>query len=249
MIGIVSGAGPLAGLDVAKKIIEETLAETDQEHLPVMLYSMPHQIPDRSSFLLGQNSLNPGMPIGDLFLKLEKAGCTIAAIACNTAHAQPIFDEAMQVLKNGDSSLQVLNIIDLTIEYIINNSQAKKIGILSTTGSRQQGLYKHPLLNRGYEVIEPLAQTQEKVHDAIYNASYGIKASSSPISDQALGNLKEAMQELIHHGAETLVLGCTELPLAIQQPTFGDTPIVDPNRILARALIAKFNPEKLKQSI
>src|SRR5690554_4320241 len=115
MIGIVSGAGPLAGVDVARKIIEETIAQTDQEHLPVLLFSIPAEIPDRSSFLLGRDSRNPGGPIGQLFLRLEQAGASVAAIACNTAHAEPIFAEVRESMAAGDSTLNVLHIIEETV--------------------------------------------------------------------------------------------------------------------------------------
>ena len=54
MIGIVGGVGPLAGLDVFKKIIEETVVQKDQEHLPVLLMSYPHLIVDRTEYLLGK---------------------------------------------------------------------------------------------------------------------------------------------------------------------------------------------------
>jgi aspartate racemase len=50
MIGIVGGVGPLAGLDIFKKIIEETIATKDQDHIPVILSSQPQRIADRTAF-------------------------------------------------------------------------------------------------------------------------------------------------------------------------------------------------------
>ena len=41
MIGIVGGVGPYAGLDLAKNIFDNTLAETDQQHLPLVMLSLP----------------------------------------------------------------------------------------------------------------------------------------------------------------------------------------------------------------
>lgn len=46
-IGIVGGVGPHAGLDLTRKLFDQTRAEADQEHLPVMLYSFPDRIGER----------------------------------------------------------------------------------------------------------------------------------------------------------------------------------------------------------
>ena len=54
-IGIVGGAGPYAGLDLAQKILQQTRAKNDQDYLPTLLISTPDQIEDRTSFLLGEN--------------------------------------------------------------------------------------------------------------------------------------------------------------------------------------------------
>jgi aspartate racemase len=86
MIGIVGGVGPLAGLDIFKKIIEETVATKDQEHVPVVLSSQPHRIADRTAFLLGKENQNPAIALKDILLELDKAGARVAAIPCNTSH-------------------------------------------------------------------------------------------------------------------------------------------------------------------
>lgn len=246
MIGIISGAGPLAGLDVAKKLIEETVASRDQEHLPVLLFSLPAHIPDRVDFLMGKSSANPGYAIGQLFLQSEKAGATVAAIACNTAHANPIFGEVYNCLEAENSQLQILHLIEVTVEHLDTNYSKGKVGVLSTIGTRRQSLYKDPLIQAGFEVLEPSDKTQERVNDVIFHTEFGIKAQSSPVTEKATTTLMEAMEELVQNGAEVIILGCTELPLAITSKHIGSTPIVDPNRVLARKLIEIYAPDKLK---
>lgn len=247
MIGIVSGAGPLAGLDVARKIIEETRALTDQEHLPVLLFSLPEQIPDRTDYLAGKVKENPGGPITDLFLRLEQAGATVAAIACNTAHSEPIFGVVRQKLAAANSHLNVLNLIEETVSEIVSHFEhATKIAVLSTDGSRQQQLYSRPLTGAGFQVLEPDDVLQKKVHGAIYHPVHGIKAQSSPVHPRAVQDLRQAMDLLIDQGAEAILLGCTELPLAISGQEYRDLPIIDPNRLLARRLIAAYTPGKLR---
>lgn len=248
MIGIVSGAGPLAGLDVARKIIEETLAGTDQEHLPVLLFSVPEEIPDRSSFLLGQIEENPGGPIGDLFLRLEAAGATVAAIACNTAHADPIFDQVRARLKAHHSRLEIIHIIENTIAAIraACDPATTAIGVLGTNGTHRLKLYSTPLNAAGYRVLIPDDHQQEQVHGSIYHPEYGVKAQSSPVDPRAVRGLGEVMDSLIEQGAGVLVLGCTELPLAITGDHYKGVPLIDPNRLLARQMIAAFAPDKLR---
>ena len=63
MIGIIGGVGPTAGADLLQKITEETIAGKDQEHLPVILYSIPNKIEDRTLFLQGKIKENPGCQI------------------------------------------------------------------------------------------------------------------------------------------------------------------------------------------
>ncbi len=247
MIGIVSGAGPLAGLDVARKIIEETRAATDQEHLPVLLFSLPEQIPDRTDYLVGKVKENPGGPIADLFLRLEQAGTTVAAIACNTAHSEPIFGVVRQKLAAANSHLNVLNLIEETVSEIVSRFEpATKIAVLSTDGSRQQQLYSRPLTGAGFQVLEPEPEFQKKVHGAIYHPVHGIKAQSSLVHSQAVQDLRQAMDLLIDQGAEAILLGCTELPLAVTGQEYRGVPIIDPNRLLARRLIAAYSPRKLR---
>ena len=62
MIGIVGGVGPYAGLDLQQKILEQTKATADQDHLGIISWSEPGIIPDRTAFLLGETPLNPALP-------------------------------------------------------------------------------------------------------------------------------------------------------------------------------------------
>ena len=52
IIGIVGGVGPYAGLDLTEKIFGQTIASSDQEHLPVALLSLPERIEDRTRYLV-----------------------------------------------------------------------------------------------------------------------------------------------------------------------------------------------------
>ena len=91
-IGIVGGAGPYAGLDLAQKILEQTIAEKDQDYLPTLLISTPDKIEDRTRFLLGEITSNPAHSIFRNLCDLNTLGASVVGIPCNTAHAPAIKD-------------------------------------------------------------------------------------------------------------------------------------------------------------
>ena len=59
MIGIVGGVGPYAGLDLMRKVFDQTLAGGDQEHVDALLFSLPSGIADRTEYLEGRVEQNP----------------------------------------------------------------------------------------------------------------------------------------------------------------------------------------------
>ncbi|WP_293298329.1 amino acid racemase [Pedobacter sp. UBA4863] len=247
MIGIVGGVGPLAGLDVFKKIIEETDVQKDQDHLPVLLMSYPHLIVDRTEYLLNKIDVNPAYALADIIKKLADNGVTAAAIPCNTAHAQAIFSVVEQELAKNKVNIKLLHLVKETVNQIKLNAPNAKVAVLSTTGTRNTGLYKNILVDAGLTVVEPSIDWQNRVHDAIYDPTYGIKAFSSPVKEKAVQELQQCIDVLIQENATHFILGCTELPLAFPETSYKGIPLIDPNRIIARALIREVAAEKLKK--
>ena len=97
-IGVLGGAGPYAGLDLMRKIFDQTEANCDQEHLSVIQYSLSEHIIDRTRFLLGETDENPGEAIGEIMVRMAKAGATVIGVPCNTAHSPRIMDVAVAML-------------------------------------------------------------------------------------------------------------------------------------------------------
>ena len=247
-IGIVGGVGPYAGLDLNKKIFDQTEAKTDQDHLKVILFSASADISDRTEYLLGQNRVNPAVSIFKILDKLESVGVSLAAIPCNTAHAPDIFDVIIDKLEENGNQIEVVNMIEQVITFLKHiHPNVHNVGILATNGTVQSGLYKTRLEPEGFKVLYPSKDDQLlKIHSSIYDARFGIKANSNPVTETAKKGVIEGIEKLIRRGAECIILGCTELPLAIRVPKIRDISIIDPTLILARALINKVAPEKLK---
>jgi aspartate racemase len=240
--------GPAAGTDMASKVTEETLAGCDQGHCRLLLYSAPGDIPDRTSYLLGHSSSDPAAPIAEALVRMAGAGVTVAAIACNTAHADPIDRAVRERLKRDAPELKLLHMIDETVEALTQIApNAAAVGILGTQGTYRFRLYENRLRKTGHACIIPPKEIREgPLHDAIYHPEYGIKANPRHVSEQARENILIAARALRDRGAEAVILGCTELPLAVPDDTVASLPTVDPGRAAARALIRAAFPDRLR---
>jgi aspartate racemase len=244
IIGIVGGVGPAAGLDLFQKILDNTIADKDKEHIPVLLASLPHLIEDRTEYLLGNRKKNPAKGIVKVINKLEAAGANIIGIPCNTAHAPQIFNK---VIKHINPDLILVNMIEETVKHIKKTyPEITKIGVLATTGSYKIELYKLYLEKEKLNYIIPDKAIRMQIQDAIYDQEFGIKAVSNPVSSKSQFILNEAIQHLILKGAETIVLGCTELALAIPVNKCS-VPLIDPANILARKLVKLYDRDKLRK--
>jgi len=244
----VGGVGPYAGIDLLKKVFDHTRAGADQEHVDALLFSLPSCIVDRTEFLEGREKENPAHAIYKVLSQLEEAGATVAGIPCNTAHAAPIFDLIIEKLKAGGSRMKLMHMIRETMAYMQSTlPDIARIGVLSTTGTYRSGIYQDALVSAGYEAIRPTEEMQEEwIHPAIYHPVYGIKSISNPLHPQALASLENGLNHLRLKGAEAVILGCTEIPMAFAQLENTEIPAIDPTAILARALIQHAFPEKLK---
>ncbi|MFN0035162.1 MAG: aspartate/glutamate racemase family protein [Saprospiraceae bacterium] len=247
MIGIVGGIGPMAGADLYKKIIENTVASTDQEHLPVLMASMPNEIADRTSFLLGKVTENPAHALAKIILLLERAGTRRIGIACNTAHALPIFDVMISILKEKGSQAEIVNMIDETVRAIQSHPAGiRRVGLLCTSGTYKTRVYQSQLEAAG---LEPVLLDFEQ-HEAMpQRAIYEIKAASTNIPQEPIDLLNTAIVMLKNLGAQSIVLGCTELGMIEERLDFDGLTVFNPNLILARTLIKRAFPEKLKAPV
>jgi aspartate racemase len=235
----------MAGADAAQKIFENTNVATDQEHLDLYLTSTPRSIGDRTKFLLEGGS-NPAEGLYRNALQLIGLGASTLIVPCNTAHAPPIFDVLRKKLHDSHPEITLLHMIEETAKHIGERfPEPTTIGLLATKGTHALKTYLDALLAYPHiTLIEPTKESQERVHDAIYNQRYGIKAQA-PVSKEALAILLEEAHTLYDRGAKALILGCTELPLALTKETIS-LPLIDPTVVLARSAIKHTEPAKLK---
>ncbi|MEM1270974.1 MAG: amino acid racemase [Bacteroidota bacterium] len=239
MIGIVGGMGPRAGLDLAHKVMELTPAQHDHEHLPTVLASLPRRIPDRAPYLRGETSVNPAEAIADILGQLDHMGVTVAAIPCVTAHSAPIMTRVHERIREDGLRLKLLSFVEETIAYIQRSYPAAScIGSLSTTATIAFGVLTKPLVSAGFTAVVCDSEMQSRfVNETIYDHTYGLKADADPVTDRAREQLQQAVRQLSAKGADAIILGCTELPLALPEAEFEGVPLIDPTHAVALALI------------
>lgn len=221
VIGILGGMGPAATVDMFQKFIQFTPATCDQEHIPLIISSIP-DIPDRTSSIL-HGGESPLMAMDKRIQGLERAGAKCILIACNTAHYW--YDELKE-----RCHVDMLNIVDSTINEIIKTGKTK-IGILATDATLATHLYQTKLENQGLTCLIPEGSNQKSVMESIYLYKSGE-------IDKAEKLMLVQRDELIRRGAEVIILGCTEVPLILHR-MIKDEPTLyeDSTAALVRAAI------------
>ncbi len=225
-IGIMGGMGPMATVDLMKKIIFATPASKDQEHIP-MLVDNNSQIPDRTKAIMGQGA-SPAPEMVKTAKRLMMAGADFIIIACNTAHY--FLPEILPQI-----SIPVLSIIDVTTNSALEKG-FKFVGLLATTGTVFTGLYQKKLEASGIQCITPPTDKQHLIDDMIYQ---GVKANNENYDTRAV---KELLAEMQNAGAEAFILGCTEVPVAVSMYKLQGE-FIDATDELAKAAI-KFAKEE-----
>lgn len=219
-IGIIGGMGPLATADLFKKIILNTKAEKDQDHLRILIDNNTN-IADRTSAIL-YAAANPLPELVKSSLLLKAAGADFLIMPCNTAHYY--YDE---ITANVD--IPVLNMIKETSLYIKNNYENNTVGILATDGTINTGIYDKYFEQLNIKYVKPL-KTQHKVMEFIYEV---IKKGDYSKGTAAL---YKGIEELKEMGADVFVLACTELSAAKEIYDLQGN-MIDPLEITAKAAI------------
>ena len=245
MIGILGGMGTQAGLDFCNKLATQYRGKIDQDYPLFFLYNKSN-IPGRPESIgiqtrsLSNKSTNKVSKIKyNKVLKsllrgcklLEKNKCKFIVIPCNTAHYW--FDDLQKKV-----NISIINMPKEVFKFTKQNCKKNsKIGLLATEGTLNTGVY-HNFFNKNYDLIQP-SQTLQKqsVNKAIKLVKMGnVKAAAKAI--------KPAINSLLKMKCKKIILGCTELPIAIFAfKSFKNVKsskiFLDPNLILANSAMHK----------
>jgi aspartate racemase len=222
LLGVLGGMGPLATVDFLAKLIEETPAQRDQDHVPAIVYTVP-QIPDRPAAIVakGESPL-PAMLEG--VRVMTRAGATVIAIPCNTAHYW--YDDLVRA-----ADVPVLHIADAACDALDRREpRADAVGLMATDGTLAAGFLQERLRLRGKEaVLNTPAEQSQWVLEAIACVKRHELARAHALAIQACHALHA-------RGAQAIILACTELPVALEHaPNPYAAVMVDATRALAQA--------------
>ncbi|HEY2572681.1 MAG TPA: amino acid racemase [Verrucomicrobiaceae bacterium] len=231
LLGIFGGMGPEATANLYAEIVRLTPASRDQDHIPTLIYSFP-QVPDRTtSIQAGDPSIIPYLVEG--VTRLEKAGASFIVIPCNTAHHY--YDDMQRAVK-----IPIVHMIRETVDAVVKlHPDCKSAGLLATSGTIQSKLYEDEFLKQHIAVVHPDEAIQST---CVMKAVIGIKAGGDKRELSDL--LFTAGRDVEKKGAQIIVLGCTEIPLAFDTSR-ATVPVVNATRVLAEAAIREF--ERLKK--
>jgi aspartate racemase len=230
LLGIFGGMGPEATANLYAEIVRLTPAHKDQDHIPTIIYSLP-QVPDRTT-AIRNGSREPVPYLVEGVTRLERSGASLIVIPCNTAHF--FYDDMQRAVK-----IPIVHMIRETADAVVaRHPQCKTVGLLATSGTIQSGLYEKELRARGLTVLCPEPGMQEA---CVMKAVYGIKAGGDKKESEDL--LYTAGKSLEEKGAQVIVLGCTEIPLAFN-PQRATVPVVNATRVLAEAAIREYRQAK-----
>ncbi|MBN2753020.1 MAG: aspartate/glutamate racemase family protein [Rhodospirillaceae bacterium] len=222
MLGVLGGMGPLATVDFLAKLVAATAAETDQQHMPLLVRSVP-QIPDRSACIMhGGESPLPALRFG--LRELGRGGATVAVIPCNTAHYWA--DDLV-----GDDLPPLLHIVDAVAAHLAEVlPDGAPIAVLSTTGTRAARVYENRLDQTRWPILEATSAGAAAVASGIAMVKAGqVEAASQIFAQQVLAERAR--------GAQGVILACTEIPAALHSD---DPLVVDATDALARRCVRWF---------
>jgi len=229
MIGILGGMGTQAGLDFCSKLAKLNRGKADQKYPLFVLYNKSN-IPDRKQNLKKYNKVLKSLVEGCKFLQKNK--CKFISIPCNTAHYW--YKDLKKKIK-----IPILNMPEIVYLNAKNNlKRNSKIGLLATEATIKTGVYSH-YFNKKFLLISPNTTLQQR------NVNKSIKLVKMGKTKEAERAIKPAVNYLIKKKCKKIILGCTELPIAIfAYKSFKKAKLskifMDPNLILAEASMKKY---------
>lgn len=216
-IGLVGGLGPASTVDYYLGLVNKTRNEFGEDVYPKIVI-------DSVNMSEHINALSGGdyEKVCELLIKslsnLKAAGAEVAAITANTEHI--VWDMA-----KSHFPLPVISIIDATVNEIVRCGY-KRVLVFGTAFTLKSGLYEKTLNANGITAIIPTENDIITIGKLIYpNLENGIVI---PEDRQKMIELAE--KYIKEQNADAMLLGCTEIPLAIKPgdvsvPTLNTTEI------------------------
>jgi len=163
--------------------------------------------------------------LSDAAQSVEAGGADFLLMCTNTMHR--VASDIERAI-----SLPVIHIADATAERLVADN-VERVGLLGTRFTMERGFYKDRLTDKfGIEVLVPNADRRRLVHGIIYR-----ELCLGVIRDSSREQYLEVIDGLHKHGAQAIILGCTEIALLVQQ-AHTSVPLYDTTEIHALKAVA-----------
>ena len=221
-IGILGGMGPEATVRLFDRIVQLTPAKKDQDHLQIVIINNP-KIPDRTAAIM-EGKESPVISIQSGLDTLNDLGAQVIAIPCVSSH---YFFDDLEIPPN----ITLLNILQETAQYTINHlAGVKAVAVLGTDLTVNKNLFGEFF---GLQKVATIYPTGKEQKDIVMNSIYQIKGGEYILPRN---QLKIVANSLVRQGAEAIIAGCTEIPLALK-PCDITIPLINTIDCLAKAVI------------
>lgn len=158
--------------------------------------------------------------IEDAIRRVEAAGADFTVIVSNTMH------KTVDVIKER-VSMPILHIADVTAQAILDRG-FKTVGLMGTKFTLTQDFYKAKMeRDYGIKILIPDEDDIEFIHHVIYE-----ELDFSIFSPESSKRFAEIIEKMGSHGAEGVILGCTEILLLVKQEQ-ANIPLFDTTNLLA----------------
>ncbi|NLD35813.1 MAG: amino acid racemase [Desulfatiglans sp.] len=222
-IGILGGIGPESTVDYYREIIRAFVTGHPELAYPeIIVYSA--NMNELMGFVSTKNWPELSKWLLEKITSLHLAGAEFAAIASNTPHI--VFDEI-----SAKSPIPLLSIVEETCKTA-QEMGLKNIGLMGTKLTMEADFYKKPFISKGMSIVVPSEEEQNIIHHRLFSEiELGIIKDST--REELLSIVKRMIEE---EHIDSLILGCTELPLILTESRFG-IPFLNTSAIHCESII------------
>ncbi len=223
-IGIIGGLGPEATVDYYNGIINSFKNEKGDLFYPeIIIYSV-----NMSEFIGLMKEKKYDQAVDKVVEKAEslhRAGAEFIAITANTPHM--LFDRI-----TARSPLPLISIVEATCRECLRRG-FRKPGLMGTGFTMNATFYQDVFKKSGIEVILPSEEDKEIINHKLF-------------SEIELGIFREDTRQLLINitgkmvstdGIDSMILGCTELPLILTSPEYAGIPMLNTTKIHVDAIV------------
>lgn len=201
-IGVLGGMGPAASARFYQMLVNKSQndynAVQDEDFPKIFLHSIALEGFGEKAEVLSESVKKQLL---EALLVLENTSVDFIVIPCNTVHFYYKF-----LQKN--INVPIISIVEATVAQV-KSSRLNKVGLVCSEGTSKTGLYSKAFAAEGITCISP-DEVQQKILNSII-----LNVMSGKQSEQDQEEIYRICDNYLMQGCQAIVLGCTELPLAI----------------------------------